>query len=140
MNLIKLNLYGEGYYSGVEYNETIFLLEEDYKRLEHDFNCEEMCLGELDGKHSEVYGEVSVTLIKEENQVDYNFRLDEDNDGDSLYWHLYDNFSCPDINIEEMMQRAYDYINSLDIYVNISFKVRKSQVEKIKKVVSELIN
>ena len=33
MNLIEINVYGEGYHSGKSYEETIFLLEEDYKLL-----------------------------------------------------------------------------------------------------------
>ena len=52
MNLVNINVYGEGYYSGSSYKETIFLLEEDYNSLEEDFDGKIMDLGELDGKHS----------------------------------------------------------------------------------------
>ena len=41
MNLVKINVYGEGYHSGKEYNETIFLLEEDYKLLGEDLQDKE---------------------------------------------------------------------------------------------------
>ena len=133
MNLVNINVYGEGYYSGSSYEESIFLLEEDYKELGKDLDGIEVYLGELDGKHSEVYGEVYVEIITEEMQKTYNFN--KNNDGEELY-DLIEELSP---NSKNMIERAKKYIETLDSLVDITFTVKKSQVEKIKEVVLELI-
>ena len=133
MNLVNINVYGGGYYSGSSYEESIFLLEEDYKELGKDLDGIEVYLGELDGKHSEVYGEVYVEIITEEMQKTYNFN--KNNDGEKLY-DLIEELSP---NSKNMIERAKKYIETLDSLVDITFTVKKSQVEKIKEVVLELI-
>ena len=133
MNLVNINVYGGGYYSGSSYEESIFLLEEDYKELGKDLDGIEVYLGELDGKHSEVYGEVYVEIITEEMQKTYNFN--KNNDGEKLY-DLIEELSP---NSKNMIKRAKKYIETLDSLVDITFTVKKSQVEKIKEVVLELI-
>ncbi|NFF75953.1 hypothetical protein [Clostridium sporogenes] len=129
MNLVKLNVYGEGDYSGQEYSETIFLLEEDYDRLEKDFNGMKISLGELDGKHSEVYGEVEVEYISEEKQLDYRYNFYDD--GERLYWELYESAYDKKMKLEEMIERANNYINNLDSLVEVKYIIRKSQVKKL---------
>lgn len=129
MNLVKLNVYGEGHCSGQEYSETIFLLEEDYDRLEKDFNRMEVSLGELDGKHSEVYGEIEVKHIPEEKQL--NYRYDFYDDGERLYWELFNVAYDKKMKLEEMIKRANDYINNLDSLVEVKYIIRKSQVKKL---------
>ena len=133
MNLVNINVYGEGYYSGSSYEESIFLLEEDYKELGKDLDGIEVYLGELDGKHSEVYGEVYVEIITEEMQKTYNFN--KNNDGEELY-DLIEELSP---NSKNMVRRAKKYIETLDSLIDITFTVKKSQVGKIREVVSELI-
>ena len=133
MNLVKLNLYGEGYYSGVEYSETIFLLEDDYKSLNKDFDEYEIRLGELDGKYSEVFGGVEVEIISEDKQQLYNFKCD--NDGDCLYWELKDYSD----NLDNMIKRAENYISELDSLVNVTYTVKKSNLQKINELVNDLI-
>lgn len=133
MNLVNINVYGEGYYSGSSYEESIFLLEEDYKELGKDLDGIEVYLGELDGKHSEVYGEVYVEIITEEMQKTYNFN--KNNDGEKLY-DLIEELSP---NSKNIIKRAKKYIGTLDSLIDITFTVKKSQVGKIREVVSELI-
>lgn len=133
MNLVNINVYGEGYYSGSSYEESIFLLEEDYKELGKDLDGIEVHLGELDGKHSEVYGQVEVEIITEEMQKTYNFN--KNNDGEELY-DLIEELSP---NSKNMVERAKKYIETLDSLIDITFTVKKSQVGKIREVVSELI-
>ena len=133
MNLVNINVYGEGYYSGSSYEESIFLLEEDYKELGKDLDGIEVYLGELDGKHSEVYGQVEVEIITEEMQKTYNFN--KNNDGEELY-DLIEELSP---NSKNMIERAKKYIETLDSLIDITFTVKKSQVGKIREVVSELI-
>lgn len=133
MNIIKLNLYGEGYYSGSSYDETMFLLEEDYKKLGIDLNGEEVCLGELDGKHSEVYGEITVRTIKDEEQESLTF--EKNNDGDTLYYHIQEYSD----EIDDMLQRVESYIKGIDYLVDIKYRVKKSEAVKIEKFISENI-
>lgn len=134
MNLIKINVYGEGYHSGAEYNETIFLLEEDYKLLSENLQDKEIYLGELDGKHSEVMGEIDVEIISEDCQLNYDFGVS--NDGDVLYWEL-NNLAD---NLNEMIEKANKYISTIDSMTTVSFSVRKSQVERVRAIVNEFIN
>ncbi|HCL4447116.1 hypothetical protein EJM73_08515 [Clostridium botulinum] len=130
MNLVNVNVYGEAYYSGVEYREAIFLLEEDYLKLEQDFNGVEISLGELDGKHSEVFGEVEVEYIPEEKQLDYRYNLYDD-DGEHLYWELFNVAYDKKMKLEEMIKRANDYIDNLDSLVEVTYTIRKSQIQKL---------
>jgi hypothetical protein len=133
MNLVKLDLYGCGYCSGQEYREVIFLLEDDYKSLNEDLNGIKVSLGELDGKHSEVYGKVEVEIVTEEQQQNYNFEYDCD--GDDLYYKIEGEYTS---EIKEMIKRANKYIASLDSLVTIEFTVKKSKVTEIRKAVNEL--
>lgn len=135
MNLVAISVYGEGYYSGSSYEETIFLLEEDYKSLGVDLREKDICLGELDGKHSCVYGEADVDLIDEERQRKYNFRTE--NDGDTLYWELMDEVTG---ELPAMIDRAWKYIKTIDTLITVSFKVRESQVDAVKEAVEKIIS
>ena len=137
MELVKLNCYGEGYYSGVIYDETIFLLKEDYEKLNWDLTKEEVWLGELDGRYSEVYGNVYVNEISEEEQENYNF--EEASVGNGLYYHLIE--TREDITeeiIEAMIKRALDYIDTIDSMVEVYYTVKKSQVKYLDRVYNDL--
>lgn len=134
MNLIKINVYGEGCHSGKSYDETILLLEEDYKLLYDDLQDKEIYLGELDGKHSEVYGEIDIDTISEDSQLNYDFKVSDD--GDMLYWEL-DELTD---NLSEMIKKANKYISTIDSMTTVSFNIRKSQVEKVNSIVHEFIN
>lgn len=137
MELVKLNCYGEAYYSGATYDETIFLLKEDYEKLNWDLSKEEVWLGELDGKHSEVYGDVYVYKISEEEQENYNFETVDD--GDCLFNHLiYEREDITEEIIEAMMKRALDYIDTIDSMVEVCYRVRKSQVKYLDRVYNDL--
>ena len=137
MELVKLECYGEGYYSGAIYEETIFLLKEDYEKLNWDLSEEEVWLGELDGKHSEVYGNVYVNEISEEEQENYNF--EEASVGNGLYYHLIE--TREDVTeemIEAMIKRALDYIDTIDSMVEVYYTVKKSQVKYLDRVYNNL--
>ena len=137
MDLVKLYCYGEAYYSGATYREVIYLLKEDYRKLNWDLTEEEIWLGELDGKHSEVYGDVFISEIKEEEQENYNFETDDD--GDCLFNHLiYEREGITEEMIEGMVKRALDYIETIDSLVDVTYRVRKSQVKYLDRVYNDL--
>lgn len=133
MNLVEISVYGQGYYSNSEYNENIFLLEEDYNSFGEELDSIEISLGELDGKHSDVSGEIDITLIPEDLHQRYIF----ENLRDGTY--LRDNLKEYTDKLCEMENRAKEYIASLDTLTSISFKVRKSQVEEVRKIVAEYL-
>ena len=137
MELVKLSCYGEGYCGEVIYNETIFLLKEDYEKLNWDLTKEKVWLGELNGKHSEVYGNVYVREISEEEQGDCNF--EEASVGNGLYYHLIE--TREDVTkeiIEAMIKRALDYIDTIDSMVEVYYTVKKSQVKYLDRVYNNL--
>ena len=137
MELVKLSCYGVVYCGEVIYNETIFLLKEDYEKLNWDLTKEKVWLGELNGKHSEVYGNVYVREISEEEQEDYNF--EEASVGNGLYYHLIE--TREDVTeemIEAMIKRALDYIDTIDSMVEVYYTVKKSQVKYLDRVYNNL--
>lgn len=137
MDLVKLYCCGEAYYSGATYREVIYLLKEDYRKLNWDLTEEEIWLGELDGKHSEVYGDVFISEIKEEEQENYNFETDDD--GDCLFNHLiYEREDITEEIIEAMIKRALDYIDTIDSMVEVCYTVKKSQVKYLDRVYNDL--
>ena len=68
-NYIVFHGYAEGYWSGAVQEEDIVLLLDDFLQLESDIisqiiDMKEYYIGELDGKHSEVMGDVTIFLYK----------------------------------------------------------------------------
>lgn len=59
MELVNINLFAEGYYSESTYEDNIWIKKSSYEKLMEVFPKEISC-GELDGKYSEVMGEVEV--------------------------------------------------------------------------------
>ena len=136
MNLISINLYANAYYSGNTYDETIFLLEDDYKKIGVDLNGNRVSVGELDGKHSDVSGEITVEVISEDEQENFNFEVK--NDDDCLFYEINELLQYPDM-LDEMIKRANNYIQNLDSLVEVKYMVRKSQVPKIESFIMENI-
>ena len=140
MDIIKLYCYGEAYYSGATYREVVYLLKEDYRELNlGDLTEEEVYIGELDGKYSEIYGDIFISEIKEGEQENYNFETVDD--GDCLFCHLIELGRDKGIEeevIEKMIRRAYDYIENIDSLVDVTYRVRKSQVKYLDRVYNDL--
>jgi hypothetical protein len=139
MNLVKLNLYARGCYSRVEYNEVVFMLEEDYKTLGVDSEGLEVCVGEVDGENSKVSGNIKVTILEESEQEYYNY--DNTCDGTYLICEIYDMAEAKGIDkdvVIEMLVRADEYIDELDSIVEVSYNVKKSQVKHLDRVFENL--
>lgn len=64
-DLVMINLYGEGYYSGNSESYTMVVSLSFYEKYEDEINNYTPYFHELDGKHSEVEGETSVTPVSE---------------------------------------------------------------------------
>lgn len=81
MKIAKISVFAQAYYSRATYEETIFA---DYEAVKH-LDGEEMSVRELDGKHSDVYGEISVDLVSDDY---FENNVAPENDADYLYWHI----------------------------------------------------
>lgn len=154
--LIELNLYAEAYYSGAEYNESVFITPQDYIKyfgsgqdtdaetfeeyVENQWDDREISVGELDGKHSDVYGNVEVDFWDAERIAEYWEK--PDNDGDKLLHALADEASSPDDSysqvIENIQKNANEVIESIGTKVTVECRVPKDKVAELKAFVEQL--
>ena len=149
-------MYAEAYYSGVEYNEVVFITPQDYIKyfgsgqdtdaetfedyVEKQWEGREVCVGELDGKHSEVYGSISVDFWDAERIAEYWEQ--PDNDGDKLLYALADEASSPDDSysqvIENIQKHVNELIKSIGTKVTVECRVPKDKVEELRAFVEQL--
>lgn len=135
VNLTLLELYGEAFYSGQSYNDSIFVKTESYELIKGKIP-EKICLGELDGKHSCVYGSVCAYNYTEPDLV--KMELDLDRDGDNLAEELNLLYGGFDLDFDEEQKEIEEYLNSIDSYVTINLTVRKSNVDKVRELIKDL--
>lgn len=67
MNVVNLCFSAEGYYSGQVYEENVTISEEFYEKIKDKVSEMEVYISELDGKHSEVLGEIDVQPCEEKD-------------------------------------------------------------------------
>ena len=63
MDLVFISVYAEAYYSEEEYYDSFWIKRSSYEKIKDDISDEIYC-GELDGKHSETMGSVTVYKIR----------------------------------------------------------------------------
>ena len=145
MDIVKLNVYAEAYYSGATYEEDVIISKSLYEKIKTDLdeynsenneNARGVYVGELDGKHSEVKGDLSVEIYSEDDIADCNWNLNED--GDMLYCKVKDICDEKDLDLDEDIKSVQDYLKNVDSYVEISIMVKKSNVEKVKEYAESL--
>lgn len=145
MNIVKLNVYAEAYYSGATYEEDVVISKNLYEKIKTELdeydsdnneNARGVYVGELDGKHSEVEGDLSVKVYSEDEVADCSWDLNED--GDSLYYKVKDICDEKDLDLDEDIKTVQDYLKNVDSYVEISIMVKKSNVEKVKEYAESL--
>lgn len=138
MDLVNVCLYAEAYYSGAEYEENIWIKKSSYEKLMDDFP-EEISCGELDGKCSEVIGDVS---------IQDNWKTDEEYakagsakcDGDYLKDELEYLYKSNSLNWEEEQQEIEEYFNNLDVWEDVTVSIPASKVGKLLSFVYKLRN
>lgn len=145
MDIVKLNVYAEAYYSGATYEEDVVISKSLYEKIKTDLdeydsenneNARGIYVGELDGKHSEVEGDLSVEIYSEDEVANCSWDLNED--GDMLYYKVKDICDEKDLNLDEDIKSVQDYLKNVDSYVEISIMVKKSNVEKVKEYAEKL--
>ena len=145
MDIVKLNLYAEAYYSGAVYEEDVVISKSLYEKIkteldeydsENNKNARGIYVGELDGKHSDVEGDLYIEMYSDDEVAEGNWSLNED--GSNLYYKVKDICDEKNLDLDEDIKIVKEYLKNVDSYVEISIRARKSNVEKIKKYANSL--
>lgn len=146
MDIVKLKVYAEAYYSGAIYEEDVVISKSLYEKIKdelwqysdenEDENAKGIYLGELDGKHSEVEGYINIIQYSEDKVSDYSWDLKED--GDSLYYKVKDICDEKNLDLDDDIKNVQNYLKNVDSYVEIYIRTRKSNVDKIKEYAKSL--
>jgi len=125
---VLVSAYGEGYYSGAEYCEEVILTKDIWENIEEHME-KEICLGELDGKHSCVEGTIEVNYL--EDEVLGNPR-NTNNDGELLYEEIYDAMEyCGYNEVEKILEKIEKDVKALEIYTEVKVKIRKDKLDEL---------
>lgn len=136
MRLININLYAEGYYSGSTYEENQWVKADSYEKIKDDLP-EEICCGELDGKHSEVYGDIEIQ-DEFKNDEDLANAGDGACDGERLRYRLIDVYKIHNLDFESEEREIEKYLSSLDRYVEVTVNIPQSKKDKLFEFVDSL--
>lgn len=132
MNIVNLCCYAEGYYSGAKYEENVVISEDFYEKIKNLIETEEcVSLGELDGKHSNVEGNIDVQFFNEK-EID-NAGFDKDNsDGSCLYEYLKETIGDSlSKELDDNIKEIKDYLSTRDLYEDMTISVRRSNKQKV---------
>ena len=129
MNVVNLCFYAEGYYSGQEYEENITISEDMYENIKHEIDDMQVYISSLDGKHSEVLGDIDIQPCEENNIKDWY--LEAKNDGESFWERLQEVCKAKGLDIVKDVEEVKNYINKLDFNVEVTLTVRKSKVGEL---------
>ena len=139
MDIVNLCFYAEGYYSGSTYEENITVSKEFYEKIKDKVEEMEVCVYELDGKHSTTYGNIEVKSCKEADIIDW--WEETENDGNVFYSELSWICQCYfNLDLDKEIKEVEEYIDSLDTYVEVEVRVKKSQKDKLMDFVETLNN
>lgn len=129
MDLVRVYLYAEAYYSGAEYKDDIWIKKSSYEKLKNVFP-EEISCGDLDGKFSEVMGEVSIQddWHTDEEYARVGIALCDgcylENDLERLYE---DN----GLDWETEQKEIREYFRGLDMWVSITVNIPRSKIQEL---------
>lgn len=154
--IIELNLYAEAYYSGATYDEVVFITPQDYIKyfgsgqdtdaetfgeyVENQWDGREIYVGELDGKHSDVSGNVEVDFWDAKRIAKYWEQ--PDNDGDKLLYKMLNEANTSGESQAEIMENIKKHVNevieSIGIKVTVECRVPKDKVDELRAFVEQL--
>lgn len=157
--LIELNLYAVGAYSGAEYSEVVFITPQDYIKyfgsgqdtdaetfeeyVKQMWEGKKISVGELDGKHSEVFGDVEVDFWDADRIAEYWEQPFNDEDmlaNNIAYQVLGNNAQYMEvINFkDEIEQHVKEVVESIGTKVTVSCRVPKDKVKELEAFVEKL--
>lgn len=136
MELVKVNLYAYAYYSGVEYEENIWIKKSSYEKIKECFPTE-VYIADIDGKYSETKGKVTVTTgFTSDKECAIEGKLEFD--GENLRWELESVYKDNDLDYESEQEEIAEFLNSIDIYEKVTVKIPRSKVAELKTYAEKL--
>lgn len=136
MELVKVNLYAYAYYSGVEYEENIWIKKSSYKKIKESLPTE-VYVADIDGKYSETEGKVTVNKsFKSDKEYAIEGKLEYD--GEYLKWELKSIYDDYDLDYESEQEEIERYLNSIDVYEKVTVKIPRSKVAELKTYAEKL--
>lgn len=146
MEVVKIDLYAEAYYSGAEYKEDLVISKDLYEKIKddldkydydkHDDDAESIYVGELDGKHSEVFGYVGFVGYSEKEIKERDWDLNKD--GDYLYYEVEDICKAKNLDLDTDIKAVKEYLSNIDSVITITIKTKKSNADKIREFAKSL--
>ena len=136
MELVKVNLYAYAYYSGVEYEENIWIKKSSYEKIKENLPTE-VYVADIDGKYSETEGKVTV---KESFKSDKEYAIEGklECDGESLKWELESVYENNNLDYEFEQEEIAEFLNSIDVYEKVTVKIPRSKVTELKTYAEKL--
>lgn len=136
MELVKVNLYAYAYYSGVEYEENIWIKKSSYEKIKESLPTE-VYVADIDGKYSETEGKVTV---KESFKSDKEYAIEGklECDGKSLKWELESVYENNNLDYESEQEEIAEFLNSIDVYEKVTVKIPRSKVTELKTYAEKL--
>ena len=155
--LIYLNLHAEAYYSGAEYDETVFITPEDYRKYfckdgldtreeieiaKDKWHEKESSVGELDGKHSNVLGDVYVDFFDEQDIKEQYEK--PNNDGNFLINELLHSVCVVGWEesrriIKEINDNVDKMVKEIGVYVEVKYRIPEDKVDELNTYVENLL-
>lgn len=136
MDLVKVNLYAEAFYSGTVYEDNIWIKRSSYEQLKENISPDISC-GELDGKHSEVRGDVNI-YDREYTEKDYKREGELQCDGYYLESSLRDIYEENGLDWCAEQKEIADYFDTLNLWKEITVKVPRDKVRQLMEYVEKL--
>jgi hypothetical protein len=136
MELVNVNLYACGYYSGSTYEDNIWIKKSSYEQLKDVFPKEIDC-GELDGKFSEVIGNVEIQ-DEWETDEDYAKAGVAECDGDYLEWELKDLYKSNNIDWDSEQKEIKEYFNNLDVWEKVTVSIPSNKKSELMRFIETL--
>jgi len=136
VDLVLIQAYATGYYSGSEYSENIFITKGSYEKLKEDIDDVSVTICELDGKHSETDADVEISHYNEDQLLELDIEISDDED--SLYCNLEEIFNNYNLDLKKEVEMIKEYLKTLDTYETIEITVKKSQIGKVRDFVDNL--
>ena len=111
--VVFIEFFGEGYYSGASESQSAFVTKEFFEEYKDEFEGYTPYFSELDGKHSEIEGEVKINLCETEEDIKTALKTFTEQDGD---WMVFE--SCLDgcEDIEEQWKFSKDIKKRVSSY------------------------
>ena len=103
--VVFVEFYGEGWYSGASESQSSFVTKEFFEEHKDEFEGYTPYFSELDGKHSEIEGEVKINLCETEDDVKVALKTFTEQDGD---WMIFESCldGCEGIEEQENLSKS----------------------------------